>query len=471
MSADKGSATLDAERGVLAFFRYHRLRLAVPALVGFSGGPDSTALLAILAGMGAGPLKALHIDHGIRPETERREERTRVIALAGSLGIPLVLARIRPGAVEKWAAKRGSGIEAAARWYRQRIFATRLSVHRCERLYLGHTMDDSVEGILMGFLGGAGQGGMGGIAPLAGKIARPLSSVSKSDVLLYLGEKRLGYSVDSTNADIHMKRNRIRALLIPLLDDSFPGWRRGILHGMAKAVLDEEVLGTLSRSLRFEENPATRDLEFPRPSFMSAPLAIQLRSLVDAYSRMDARPGRESRFSGGRVSWRMAGKAQEAVRQGHSYDAHGLRLEGEGDMLRLSSSLDFGGGDGYFVSLTERDLDVDISLPSGFQIKISWVPSGGSAGIIEGSFDFPLVIRTRRPGDAIALRRGSKAVDELLGSWHIPLHLRNKIALAEDRRGVIAVLGEGAPGGKNRFRHLATPPVALRCLSIIVKGA
>ncbi|MBL8967808.1 MAG: tRNA lysidine(34) synthetase TilS, partial [Spirochaetaceae bacterium] len=103
-------------------------------------------------------------------------------------------------------------------------------------------------------------------------------------------------------------------------------------------------------------------------------------------------------------------------------------------------------------------------------VAARWTEGPGAEGIREDCFAFPLVVRSRRPGDTIALPRGRKPLDELLSEWRVPERARAQLPLVEDRDGIVAVLG-AAYGGKDRYRHRDGLGPAGRFLAITVKGA
>jgi len=176
------------------------------------------------------------VEHGIRPAEESRGDAEFVRSLCKQLKVPCRIVHIPPGKIADLAAKRGMGIEAAARQYRRRIWfkeASRIEdTQRLEaaggqaRILTAHTEDDMLETLLMRILRGAGPSGLAAMPPSRGRILRPLLAVSRSDVIAYLGEKKLSWREDSTNADLHFFRNRVRHRLAPLLDGDFPRWRK-----------------------------------------------------------------------------------------------------------------------------------------------------------------------------------------------------------------------------------------------------
>ncbi len=169
-----------------------------------SGGPDSTALVAVLAALrDAGrlaSLSAIHVDHRLRPDSARDGEAC--AHLCRRLGVPLlrVEVEVAPG-----------NVQAQAR--RARYAALRLAAARAgaTRIATGHTRSDQAETVLLRLLRGSGARGLSGIPPRRGPIVRPLIDRSRREVLAYLRARRLSWLEDPTNASPRYLRNRVRA--------------------------------------------------------------------------------------------------------------------------------------------------------------------------------------------------------------------------------------------------------------------
>lgn len=468
------------EARVEGFLSSRGLSKAEPALVALSGGPDSTALLAALAAVGAGPLRAVHVDHGLRPRAELDAERDFVRGLCRGLGLPLTIARIRPGAVLERAKAEGEGVEAAARRFRYAAFRAILAREGLSRLYLAHNSDDQLETILMRLLSGSGAGGLRGMPEAAGPVLRPLLATPKSEILAYLAARGLGHSLDSTNGSDAFLRNRVRRSLVPLLDERFPGWRAGLARGAELAALDEEALAGWAGRVGFVPvspsapgEPAAGRLEADAASLLGAPEAVRRRALLQAISLLGpARPGRRGvRLpEGRRLPARLARSALDAAASGGRYRGAGIELRLEGSRLILSRSLDFPKRRGYFVVIDRPGPGGAVIRAGSVAVAARWSEGPEAAGLDEGAFTFPLVARSRRPGDALSLRRGRKPLDELLSEWGLPAEARGSLPVIEDRDGIVAVLGS-AWGGRDRFRHCGGGLGNGRKLSIAVKGA
>jgi tRNA(Ile)-lysidine synthase len=431
------------------FFAGRGLDPRQPALVGFSGGPDSTALLIGLHAIGAGPLRAVHVDHGMRPEAERVAELAIVTRLCSSLGIGLTVAHIAPGAIETRARDKGEGIEAAARAYRYHVFRKLLGRGGAGRLYLAHTRDDQLETLLMRAFSGSSSAGLRGMAAISGPFCRPLLGLGKAELLSYLEERGVGYSLDSTNSGEDYLRNRLRHGVIPRLDEAFPAWSAGLLATAAKAAEDEEALAAWAGRSGFRPGEGAKALRAPA-SLLGEPAAVRRRAFLSAASGL--LPGR-------RISSRLADAAFKALGKGaRRYVGGGLELAREGESLSLGLALDFPRDDGYFVMIG-GPVNEPFSLGIGrVRVEALWIfqdnamgKAQTSCGIREGAFSFPLIVRSRRPGDALPIRGGNKPLDDLFSEWGILAALRTRIPVIEDRDGIVAVLGSGF-GYRDRFR-------------------
>jgi tRNA(Ile)-lysidine synthase len=214
--------------------------VAEPALVlAVSGGPDSTALLWLMARwralrQGVPHLLAVSIDHGLRPEA--RHEADAVKRLAQKLGVEHRSMR--------WSGpKPAAGIQESARVARYRLLriAARRAKARC--VVTAHTLDDQAETVLFRMARGSGLTGICGMAravpidDLACGVAavhsaprdassrfrvvvvRPLLEVPKARLIVTLQEAGIAYAQDPSNADPRFARSRLRKLMPALADE------------------------------------------------------------------------------------------------------------------------------------------------------------------------------------------------------------------------------------------------------------
>jgi tRNA(Ile)-lysidine synthase len=229
----------------------------VSLCVAFSGGADSTALLAALAKRQRGTstsqapasqrpaslrLRALHVDHGLRPASRQWAAHCR--ALARYLRVPL---KVLTTKVER---ARGVSLEAAAREARYRLLASAL--HPGEILLTAHHSDDQLETVLLQLLRGSGLPGlsaMPAVAPFAqGLLARPLLSRSRAELESWVREQGLTWVEDDSNVDEGFDRNYLRLRVLPLIRDRWPGSAMAVARSARHAAEAQSLLDTLARA-------------------------------------------------------------------------------------------------------------------------------------------------------------------------------------------------------------------------------
>jgi tRNA(Ile)-lysidine synthase len=160
-----------------------------------SGGADSLALLA-LASAAECVVTAVHVDHGLRPDSAADAEVVRAAATRFA-------ARFETRVVAVGA---GPNVEARAR-------AARYAVLPADVL-TGHTADDQAETVLLNLLRGAGLDGLRAMAPAN----HPLLGVRRAETHALCRALGLDPVHDPTNDDRALRRNHIRHELLPLLD-------------------------------------------------------------------------------------------------------------------------------------------------------------------------------------------------------------------------------------------------------------
>jgi tRNA(Ile)-lysidine synthase len=229
-------------------------------------------------------LRCLHVEHGIRPEEESRGDAFAVKSLCRRLKVPCKIVFIPPGKIVRTASRRKSGIEAAARFFRHRIWNGEAGRLGAWRVLAAHTRDDLLETLLMRFLRGSGPAGLASMPVDTGLIFRPLLELGRQDVLTYLKEKGLSYRDDSTNTDTRFLRNRIRHRLIPCLDDFFPFWRSSLLSlGKTQALTAAFLSSEAGKRLPWEGG---EELKIPLEVFFRESAIIREEAFFQAVDRL-----------------------------------------------------------------------------------------------------------------------------------------------------------------------------------------
>ncbi len=186
-------------------------------LVGVSGGPDSMACLLALVALRDKfrlTLRAVTVDHGLRPSQTRQEAALvkRACRVLG-VGSSRIQRKVRRAG--------GESLEEACRKIRYDALIRAAQGRGFRTIALGHTQDDQAETVLMWILRGTGTDGLAGIPPVrkAGgiRVVRPLLDCSRKEVEDFLKAHQIRPSRDPMNDSVRFLRSRIRKELLPLL--------------------------------------------------------------------------------------------------------------------------------------------------------------------------------------------------------------------------------------------------------------
>lgn len=187
------------------------------AVVGFSGGADSTALLDFMSNLiGRENVVAVHVNHGLRgADADADEAFCREFCEKENIGFVAVHIDVRAECGD-------SAIEETARKMRYAALCEKAREEGADAIALAHTASDNAETALFNMSRGCGISGLG-IPPVRDeggiKIIRPLILASRGDVLEYLDEKGLTFVTDKTNFDEKYTRNFIRQNIVPKLEN------------------------------------------------------------------------------------------------------------------------------------------------------------------------------------------------------------------------------------------------------------
>ncbi|MCL2715272.1 MAG: tRNA lysidine(34) synthetase TilS [Alphaproteobacteria bacterium] len=276
---DSAIGALEA-RGLFADLR------GAPAIVlAVSGGPDSVALLWLVArwrrALVRGPeLVAVTVDHGLRAEAAA--EARAVKELARQLGVV--------HHTRRWSGdKPKTGIPAAAREARYRLLMAHARRQGASHVLTAHTSDDQAETFLMRLLRGSGIRGLGAMARITDcdgiLLTRPLLDVPKARLIATLERAGVGFAVDPTNHDPAYTRARLRALWPMLCEEGLSSAslaRLAARLGRADAALEVLADGAERFLALIDDQEASPRRGFDGGAFAALPEEIRLRLLMRA---------------------------------------------------------------------------------------------------------------------------------------------------------------------------------------------
>ena len=213
-------------------------------VVGFSAGPDSTALINTLYTINQETslhfeLIACHVNHGIRENAKLDEEYA--IDYCNKRNIKLEVLHVD---VPKKAKEMKRGLEDTGRILRYDFFKEIANKYNTNKIAIAHNKKDKAETIIMNALRGCGLTGLRGIEEKQiqnGFIyIRPIIEESREEIEKYLKEENIIPRIDESNFDNTYTRNNIRNVVIPYVEKEFnPSFVDGIIR-MSQIIKEDD---------------------------------------------------------------------------------------------------------------------------------------------------------------------------------------------------------------------------------------
>ncbi len=233
-----------------------------PFAVALSGGADSTALLIACATRWPGQVHAVHVHHGLQAAADGFE--AHCVALCARMNVPLVVQRVNA------APAAGQSPEDAARQARYLAIADALQQHwggHIKHMALAQHADDQVETLLLALSRGAGLPGLAAMPAVVERYGvtfhRPWLEVPGQALREALSDAHEPWVEDPTNTDTRFTRNRIRAELLPVIEQAFPSFRQTFARSAAHAAQAQTLLQEMAQQdlLQVGNPPAIKALQ------------------------------------------------------------------------------------------------------------------------------------------------------------------------------------------------------------------
>lgn len=416
-------------------------------LIAVSGGPDSLALLHILAAIyPAEGLVVAHLNHGWRAEAAAEAEFVRETAV--TLQIPC---HIEKSDVVGLARAEGLSLEEAGRKARYDFLARLARQVGAKVIAVGHHADDQAETVLMHLLRGSGLAGLRGMLPLSPLpgaadlwLVRPLLTTSRAEIEQYCQERDLHPVIDPSNEDTTYFRNRLRHELLPHLAAYNPQIAGRLQHLAAVTAADYALIEQLTQKkwaeIKRESGPDWLALD--RLAWLALPLSLRRRMLRQAVQQLRAdlrdvgfQPIEQARWVAERGQ-----TGQQATLPG------GLLLTVEYEQLTIAAKPDalpvyLPQVVGETATSTLLRASVPLPIPGRVELANGWLLT---ADMLE-EFDWaqvmnnpdpwqafvvverPLLLRTRQPGEhmqPLGMGGQSSKLKEIMIDRKIPARLR-----------------------------------------------
>lgn len=390
-------------------------------LLAVSGGKDSVLMVHLF--------KHAEIDFGIahcnfnlRAEESQRDEAF-VKSLAANMDVPFFVTHFNTKAYAK--ANRCS-TQMAARDLRYQWFEEIRVKEGYDFIALAHHQNDAMETVLINLSRGTGIAGLHGIAPLRGKLIRPLLFLTRSDIEQLIHRENLDYVEDSSNLSDQYARNKIRLKVIPALKDINPNLEHTFFQNIQRFQDAETVILLMVANIRSNILRTMSTGVFIAIADIKAlnPQKLLTYELLKPYG-----------FSESLVLEVLNALEKQS---GTSFYSHSHRLTLDRQDLMITP-------------ITENAIPVKLVHPSDQLIELSHASihilyeegngflANGSAYVDADLLIFPLVVRSRQPGD-VFMPMGMKTFKKLsnfLVDEKVPLPEKDKIPLIINGNGVI----------------------------------
>ena len=182
--------------------------------VAYSGGIDSQTALHIIYKLKKElgfNLIIIHLNYNLRGE-ESKEDESFARNIAKKYNLNIYIKEIKEGSYNK------KNIQNEARKDRYEFFEELYNKNIFDYLIVAHNRDDFAETIIYRMIKGAGADIYNCLKKKNNYILRPMLDFYRTDIENYAKENNLEYREDSSNKKNKYARNKIRNLIIPLLE-------------------------------------------------------------------------------------------------------------------------------------------------------------------------------------------------------------------------------------------------------------
>lgn len=212
--------------------------------VAFSGGIDSHVLLHLLATAKNSELTsihAIHIDHGLNPDSNYWAQHCADVA--DDLNVDFKCVKVDVKNIKTL------GMEAAARTARYQALQQGMTAD--DVVLTAQHQHDQAETLLLQLLRGAGPKGLSAMTRRfqlgETNVVRPLLNISQADILDYAHHHKLKWIDDPSNVETRWNRNYIRHNVWPVIEQRWPSASKTLSRSAEHCAEASELLAELAQ--------------------------------------------------------------------------------------------------------------------------------------------------------------------------------------------------------------------------------
>ncbi len=383
-----------------------------------SGGADSVCLLHVLESLKdeiGFSLKAAHLNHGIRGEEAKRDEKFSE-KLCKTLGVKCFIRHRDIPALSG-----GKNMELFGREERYKFFSELSAEYKSGKIAVAHNKNDVAETLVMRLIRGSSVFGLKGIPVKNKNIIRPLLSVSRSEIEAYLEENGIPFVTDSTNLSDDYTRNRIRHNILPEMALINEGYLNSVVNtanrmektaDFISASAKEnygEITGTLDIEKVSKLHEVLKDYIITESAYKAGVKELSEKNITEISELFDSASGKKADLPGG---------------------FYAVKIYSSVKFLKKEATTD------YSVELNVGKTYIE---EAGYTILIE----ESEKGIDKEKISFPLYARPRKSGDFIEISgtNGKKKIKNLFIDEKLPLDKRNLYPLICSGEDIVFALG------------------------------
>ena len=417
-----------------ALKEYSMLENTEKIVVGFSGGADSLCLLHLLNCLKnelSIKVIAAHINHGIRgAEAQRDADFAKDFCNKNGIDFKFLTADCVNEAKET-----GETLEECGRRIRYDFFNS-LCGEKC-KIATAHNCNDNAETVIFNVIRGSSFNGACGIPPVRDNIIRPLIYCTRSEIEGYCKENCLEYVTDSTNLSDDYTRNKIRHLILPVMEEINSGAVNNISTFSTSA---KEVTSFVTKEAENALNAAEKcEGVYDVSCLLTLDKAVLKQAVVLAFNRFSKRS--------------LDSKKIDAI---YNLLFQKGRIQLFGDIYAEVVKNNYR----FFImntneKATEKIIDcIPFEYRNGtYNIKISQYTNNSkkiNKLVLDNLIDCDKIVgkiflRTRREGDKFTFprRKVTKSLKKLFNELNIPVENRSSLPVLCDDSGVVWIYSVG----------------------------
>lgn len=403
-------------------------------LVALSGGADSVFLLICLNSLKEKlgiSLSACHLNHLIRGKEADGDEQF-CFELCKRLSIDFYSKKADIPSISK---ETKMSEEEAGRCERYKYFNELSKKIGFNKIAVAHNKNDCVETLFINLIRGCSLNGLCSIKPVNNNIIRPILSIERSEIEIYLNKNGINFCTDSTNSENIYTRNKIRNEIIPLLRQINPSLIDTIFNNISLYRQDDEFLKNYAKSLdavTYFDNYVKISCD----KLYALDKAVQKRIILNAieYLLGDLR-NFEAKHINLILDIKNSGKVLMMPRN--------IKIYYDFNEITISkNNIDF---DGFFINNIEINKNIYVN---DWYIKLDIVKQYDNKSENTLYVDYgklknkTITLRSKKENDKIKLfgLNGSKKIKQLFTELKIPSRNRNNVPIILDGDEIVCVV-------------------------------